>query len=323
MSTEHKRRNSLERYQPRKPLDNDDELAPSLDKLSLNSNDGSFEAFSKDNSYKPSGRNNRRGVNSHLYANSRGGGERGGGRGRGRGRCQDGGRAQSHFNSVNDERQGDNNHSLNQNKGQHASWSKGENENKQHHNNVTYTPYQHGRQQRNDIPTNNYSNTPRIKNTENFKPSHKPTDMRILTAHSGWKKYEREIQSRDVMIVHDLFCQPSDLSIYEKLLGEIKSSGIDQEDLWKLWHGDSHVIADDKKRWKDSCPTFHMVLDRIQEYFDMDIEGKMIPLLFITVFFRVYICLLIPWSRMRETFIHAVEGRFHVARDNDKQIIKC
>lgn len=270
MSEEHKRRNSLERYQPRKS-DNDD-LVPSLNKLSLNNDVENNEATTQRNSGR---NNNRRGVNSHLYGNSKGGG-RGRGRGdRGRG-GHHGSNRNHHGRGQNTSYQNSNNqnsHHSNQNDVQQegTKWSNTEFENVQFQNNVTSSKPHQGRQ-RNDIP-NNYNNTPRKKNTENFKPSHKPTDMRILTAHSGWTKYEREITSRDVMIVHDLFCKPLDMTIYEKLLGEIKSSGIDQEDLWKLWHGDSHLIADDKKRWKDACPTFHMVLDRIQEYFDMDIKG--------------------------------------------------
>ncbi|XP_057299159.1 uncharacterized protein LOC130629814 [Hydractinia symbiolongicarpus] len=47
------------------------------------------------------------------------------------------------------------------------------------------------------------------------------------------------------------FCEPNDLTIYNKLLGEIRQSGIEETDLWQLWHGDSHVIADDKKKKKN------------------------------------------------------------------------
>jgi len=97
--------------------------------------------------------------------------------------------------------------------------------------------------------------------------------MRILTAHKDWKTYKREMTSRDVLVVHDVFCAPDDLTIYNKLLNEIKNSGVEELDLWQLWHGDSHVIADDKKRWKDACPTFHMVLDKIRDYFQMDIKA--------------------------------------------------
>ena len=31
--------------------------------------------------------------------------------------------------------------------------------------------------------------------------------------------------------------------------------------MWKLWHGDTHLIVDDKKGWKKSCPTFKYVID--------------------------------------------------------------
>ena len=46
-----------------------------------------------------------------------------------------------------------------------------------------------------------------------------------------------------------------------------------QEQLWQSWHGDSHFIADDKRNWKEHCPTFTMILDRIRHYFDMDIKA--------------------------------------------------
>ena len=47
---------------------------------------------------------------------------------------------------------------------------------------------------------------------------------------------------------------------------------MDSERLWQSWHGDSHWIADDKLKWEDACPTFHMVLDRLADYFSMDIK---------------------------------------------------
>ena len=79
--------------------------------------------------------------------------------------------------------------------------------------------------------------------------------------------------TRDVIIVSDLFCSPSDLSLYTKLLEELQTSGVPEHQLWKLWHGDSHLIADDKRNWKQLCPTFTYVVDRMREYFDMDIKA--------------------------------------------------
>lgn len=65
------------------------------------------------------------------------------------------------------------------------------------------------------------------------------------------------------MTVSGLFCLPDDLSIYNQLLDEIETCGIDTDKIWQLWHNDSHLIADDKTNWKKNCPTFNMVLDRV------------------------------------------------------------
>ena len=101
-----------------------------------------------------------------------------------------------------------------------------------------------------------------------------------------------------MIIVSDLFGPPGDLGIYNKLIQEIQvntdlllvqntglslvntewlmcdvqASGVPEEQLWKSWHGDSHLIADDKRRWKELCPTFTQVVDTIRDYFDMDIK---------------------------------------------------
>ena len=48
-------------------------------------------------------------------------------------------------------------------------------------------------------------------------PSHEPTEMRLIAVPSGQMRYGREISTRDVIMVPDLFCKPSDLSIYEKV----------------------------------------------------------------------------------------------------------
>jgi hypothetical protein len=56
------------------------------------------------------------------------------------------------------------------------------------------------------------------KNTENFQPSHEPTEMRIIAVPSGLVRYDRDISTRDVILVPDLFCKPADLSVYEKVM---------------------------------------------------------------------------------------------------------
>ena len=121
------------------------------------------------------------------------------------------------------------------------------------------------------------------RNTVNFDPSHEPSQMRIIAAEPGLRKYvcfyfiflinivsryaiantypffryNRRYQTRDVVMASDIFCKPDDLTIYDKLLDEIEHSGVDAQRLWQLWHGDSHVIADDHLgQWKEKCPTF-------------------------------------------------------------------
>eukprot|EP00095_Tigriopus_kingsejongensis_P010406 maker-scaffold203_size261420-snap-gene-0.13 protein:Tk10406 transcript:maker-scaffold203_size261420-snap-gene-0.13-mRNA-1 annotation:"PREDICTED: uncharacterized protein LOC100207802" len=116
------------------------------------------------------------------------------------------------------------------------------------------------------------------RNTENFNPSYAPAEMRILAAQPGLKKYNRDYTSRDVLVVNGLFCGENDLTIYNDLLHEMDNSGIHPDQLWQSWHGDSHLIADDKRRWKDDCPTFHMILDKIRDYFEMDIKATRLNL---------------------------------------------
>jgi len=97
--------------------------------------------------------------------------------------------------------------------------------------------------------------------------------MRVVVATPGLARYDRAHTTRDVIIVSDLFGPPGDLGIYNKLIREIQASGVPEEQLWKSWHGDSHLIADDKRRWKELCPTFTYVVDRMRDYFDMDIKA--------------------------------------------------
>jgi hypothetical protein len=113
----------------------------------------------------------------------------------------------------------------------------------------------------------------RPKNTESFEPSFKPPDMRIITEFASTEKYPRTHRSNDTIIVKGLFGKENDNSIYDKLLQEIKDSNINNDDLWKLWHGDTHLIVDDKKKWKQQCPTFNMVIDKLRHYFDVDVQA--------------------------------------------------
>lgn len=123
-----------------------------------------------------------------------------------------------------------------------------------------------------NVPHGSSKRTP--KNTESFEPSYKPADMRVMVEVAGKKeKSLLSLQSKDVVVVPDLFGPEDDWKIHNQLLEEMEKSGIDSDRLWKLWHGDSHMIADDSTHFKEKCPTFLKVLDRIRDYFGMDIKA--------------------------------------------------
>ena len=110
------------------------------------------------------------------------------------------------------------------------------------------------------------------KNTETFKPCHDPTQLRVMFS-AGVERYKKPIQTRDVIFVPDMFGDEDDLSIYNKLHHELNNSGLTQHQIWSSWHGDSHLIANDRSEWSKHCPTFHMVLTKIRDYFNMDIAA--------------------------------------------------
>lgn len=115
-------------------------------------------------------------------------------------------------------------------------------------------------------------NKNRKKNTETFEPSYDPSDMRVVVKSGKEKHYSKQYKSNDVIIITDLF-QGNSNNIYQNLLQEIKNTGIDENNLWKLWHGDTHIIADDKKNWKQNCPTFNEIINKVKEYFKIDIKA--------------------------------------------------
>lgn len=112
----------------------------------------------------------------------------------------------------------------------------------------------------------------RVKNTECFDPMTKPVDVRI-SYDLGKDKNTSKITSREVLLVPNLFNDFTSGEIYNRLVNEIETCGIDRDKLFKLWHGDSHLIADDHLAWKSKCPTFGMVIDRIKMFFDMDVKA--------------------------------------------------
>jgi hypothetical protein len=90
-------------------------------------------------------------------------------------------------------------------------------------------------------------------NTESFEPNYNPPDANIVLASLN-KKYS----NRDIIIGQNIFDNPAE--IYEKLIEEMQTVEM------KMWHGDTHLIADDHTNWKSKSPTFNMVVTKLAEY---------------------------------------------------------
>ena len=99
--------------------------------------------------------------------------------------------------------------------------------------------------------------------------------MRIIIGREG---KHTNISTRDVILKEDLFCDSNNYDIYNNLLDEIKKSNLDKSKLWKLWHGDTHLIADDNMNWKEDCPTFNYIIDKVSDYFNMKVTATRLNL---------------------------------------------
>jgi hypothetical protein len=125
----------------------------------------------------------------------------------------------------------------------------------------------------NNNNNNNKNKNKHPKNTESFEPNYNPPDMRILYDCSN-EKCNLNIQTQDIIIAPNLFCDQNNFDIYNKLIEEMEQCGINQDKLWKLWHGDTHLIADDHLRWSQkNVPTFNMIIDKISKFFNMNIKA--------------------------------------------------
>jgi hypothetical protein len=120
----------------------------------------------------------------------------------------------------------------------------------------------------NNIKKSSFRSRP--KNTESFVPSFKSADMNVYVDIPSNKKYD----VNDVIIIPNFLNETIEKEIYNKLLNEINESGIDKDKLWKLWHGDTHLIADDHLNWKEKVPTFQYILDQITTQFNIIIRSS-------------------------------------------------
>jgi len=108
------------------------------------------------------------------------------------------------------------------------------------------------------------------KNTESFEPWYDAPDMWVKYGSPTIPKYDKPVHVNDVIIIPKFFEEPD---IYDKLLEEIANSGLEEKGLWKSWHEDSHLIADDSISWKEKAPTFAYIINKLKTYFNIDIKA--------------------------------------------------
>jgi len=96
--------------------------------------------------------------------------------------------------------------------------------------------------------------------------------MRIVV-DASYVGLSTPLTTRDVLVVPNMFNDYEPGELYTLLLQELEHSKIPHDRLLKLWHGDTHLIADDKTNWKEDAPIFNMVIERVREFFNMDIQA--------------------------------------------------
>jgi hypothetical protein len=101
--------------------------------------------------------------------------------------------------------------------------------------------------------SHNYKLENKVKNTESFIPNYQEPSIRI--------KFNCAIKNGNEISIHDNIFY--DKNLYNNLWSEIGN------DVYKLWHGDTHLIADDSHNinWKSKSPTFNNIIEHLCNYF--------------------------------------------------------
>lgn len=106
------------------------------------------------------------------------------------------------------------------------------------------------------------------KNTESFEPDHSKSDMCVKFGDSSKDTLDLTFSVNDVILVNNFMHQEEKDTFFNILLDEINVCTEKNPDLWKLWHGDTHLIADDKINWKEDVPTFQSIIVAIERFFN-------------------------------------------------------
>ena len=112
------------------------------------------------------------------------------------------------------------------------------------------------------------------RNTISFTLDYTPPDLRVQFGNGVWPRFPYEISEHDVIMIpvlfHDIFSNIK--QAYDLLMNEMNY------DDFCAWHGNkeldgTHWILNDKAKCKDRSVLFHKVVDRIANYFNMDIHA--------------------------------------------------
>ena len=141
------------------------------------------------------------------------------------------------------------------------------------------------------------------RNTASFKPQEKCCNVRLLTGFAAFETlFSGKLSTRDIGI-YDPFVQfglihtsriiaeqennppvglpdkVEPLTWYNFYKEEIQYVENNNKDFMKLWHGDSHLIADDKLnqgKWKENCPRLMNLIATITRIFNMKVTSTRI-----------------------------------------------
>lgn len=110
------------------------------------------------------------------------------------------------------------------------------------------------------------------KNTINFTPDYSPPDLRVQLGFGRWARYAYPLTENDVIMVPALFTDIfSDMTqSYDLLMKEMNY------DDFFAWHGNNeidgtHWILNDRAQCKSVL--FNIIVDRIANYFNMDVHA--------------------------------------------------
>ena len=112
------------------------------------------------------------------------------------------------------------------------------------------------------------------KNTISFKPDYSPPDLNVQLGFGRWPRYVNTLTENDVIMVPALFTDifPDLNRAYDLLMKEMNY------DDFCAWHGNNeldgtHWILNDRAPCKNKGILFNKVVDRIANYFNMDVHA--------------------------------------------------